>query len=438
MKNLYFSILLHILLGFIVFLAKPVMFIYPILIILYGIYFIISNKNKNNEVLIAAAYVSGAEVFMRMTEILVFYETGKYAVLLFMVLGLFYNGFNKLAFLYIIVLILLFPSIIITFLNFSNDLDLSKSIVFNLLGSIVLLISAIYTFNITINKKQLNKILLAFGLPLITMVVYVLLYQPTSKELFLNSESNHNTSGGFGPNQVSTMFGFGMLVFFILFLFLSKVFLQKIIYIALTVIFGYRCLLTFSRGGLIAGVLMVLALIFITYFNVNFVAKLKIKVLTIVLTLVGLLVFSYTIFVTDGMIFNRYTGKDAVGREKKSKLSGREDIAAAEFGLFLENPIFGIGVGRNKVEKAEIIGKEAASHNEITRLLAEHGILGFISFLFMFFIPLIFFSFNKNQLFLLPFFLFWLLTINHAALRIAAPAFVYALTLMKVNWNEEI
>jgi hypothetical protein len=29
---------------------------------------------------------------------------------------------------------------------------------------------------------------------------------------------------------------------------------------------------------------------------------------------------------------------------------------------------------------------------------------------------------------------FWLLTINHAAMRIAAPAFVYALALLKIRF----
>ncbi len=437
MKNFYFSILIHVLLGFIVFIAKPIMFLYPIIIVLLGLFYIINNKNKNNEVLIAAAYISGAEVFMRMTEILVFHETGKYSILIFMFLGLIYNGFSRNAFLYFVVLFLLIPGVIVAFLNYHYDVELQKSIVFNLLGPVALLVSSIYTFNRTVNAKQLNNILLAFGLPLISMVVYVLLYQPTNQELFLASESNHNTSGGYGPNQVSTMLGFGMFVFFSLFLFFSKSFFQKIIYLALALIMGYRSLLTFSRGGLIAGVLMIVGLIVITYFNVNFVAKIKIKIIAIALSLVGLVVFSYTVLVTDGMISNRYSGKDAKGREKISKLSGREDIAAAEYQLFLENPIFGIGVGRNKIEKAEIIGKEAASHNEITRLLAEHGSFGLVAFIFMFFIPILFFLNNKNQLFLVPFFLFWFLTINHAAIRIAAPAFIYALTLLKVSFVEE-
>jgi hypothetical protein len=37
----------------------------------------------------------------------------------------------------------------------------------------------------------------------------------------------------------------------------------------------------------------------------------------------------------------------------------------------------------------------------------------------------------------LSFLIFWLLTINHAAMRIAAPAFVYALSLLKVYYQKE-
>ena len=45
---------------------------------------------------------------------------------------------------------------------------------------------------------------------------------------------------------------------------------------------------------------------------------------------------------------------------------------------------------------------------------------------------LLYFRFRYLQKFLLCFLLFWLLTINHAAMRLAAPAFVYALSILKV------
>src|SRR5690606_392753 len=103
---------------------------------------------------------------------------------------------------------------------------------------------------------------------------------------------------------------------------------------------------------------------------------------------------------------------------------------------FLDNPIFGVGVGKNREERIEMTGIAAASHNEVTRLLAEHGMLGLFALLILVFVPLNLYPANKQNIFLLSFFFFWALTINHAAMRLAAPAFVYALSLLKVTFNE--
>ena len=44
---------------------------------------------------------------------------------------------------------------------------------------------------------------------------------------------------------------------------------------------------------------------------------------------------------------------------------------------------------------------------------------------------------DRTQIFALVFMVFWVLTINHAAMRIAAPAFGYALALLKVYFPKE-
>ena len=77
-------------------------------------------------------------------------------------------------------------------------------------------------------------------------------------------------------------------------------------------------------------------------------------------------------------------------------------------------------------------GKVILSHNEITRLLGEHGSFGVLILLILLSTPLILYLNNKHHIYLLCCLLFWLLTINHAAMRLAAPAFVYSLALMKI------
>jgi hypothetical protein len=73
-----------------------------------------------------------------------------------------------------------------------------------------------------------------------------------------------------------------------------------------------------------------------------------------------------------------------------------------------------------------------ASHNEITRLIGEHGFFGILALLLLFTVPLIALLGNKGNIYIIPFLLFWFLTLNHAAMRTAAPAFIYALSLLKV------
>jgi len=155
---------------------------------------------------------------------------------------------------------------------------------------------------------------------------------------------------------------------------------------------------------------------------------------------VSLSVWTYSVTQTGGLIENRYANKDARGREKEDRLGGREEIAKTELNMFLDNPILGIGVGRNKEYREEVTGIVAASHNEITRLLAEHGSFGIVAILILLITPLVLYFQNKYNFFVLSFYFFWLLTINHAAMRLAAPAFIYALSLLSVtfeNKNEE-
>lgn len=83
------------------------------------------------------------------------------------------------------------------------------------------------------------------------------------------------------------------------------------------------------------------------------------------------------------------------------------------------------------------MGYVAASHDEITRMLAEHGSLGIIGLMILFFTPIIYFLGNKQNLYLFCFLVFWFLTINHAAMRTASPSFIYALSMLKVRFDDE-
>ena len=162
----------------------------------------------------------------------------------------------------------------------------------------------------------------------------------------------------------------------------------------------------------------------------------KISFLIIFSILLTLATWSYTSSTTEGLINKRYANQDAKGREKESVLTGREGIIENEIDNFLKNPIFGIGVAKGYELRKIQTGFVSTSHNELTRMLAEHGSLGILGLFILFFTPVILYLDNKQNVYLFCFLAFWLLTINHAAMRLAAPAFIYALSLLKVKISD--
>jgi O-antigen ligase len=438
-QELYYLylILFHAFVGVLVFLMPFLSKLYTILILGYGTYYIIKNKNKNNEVLVMSAYVIGAEVLLRMTDGMLLNEFGKFSVMLFMLLGMVFSGFSKRVYMYWLFLVLLIPSIILTAVTADFELDIKEQIFFNITGPVCLGICAIYCYERKITFDRLKGVITAFCLPLVAIVVYLYLYTPSIRDVISSTQSNFETSGGFGPNQVSTILGLGIFVFFVQFLLNSKNKILALINAGFVLVFAFRGIVTFSRGGVMTAVAMIVLLLIVLYFQANFKTKPKIGLIIVLSFLAGLGVWGYSSVQTGGLINKRYANQDARGREKNTQLSGREDLMASEIQMFLDNPILGVGVGRNKIVRKQQTGIVSASHNEITRMLAEHGSLGLINLLILFFTPLFLFVNNRQNILAFSFLIFWLLTINHAAMRLAAPAFVYALSLLKVYTVEK-
>lgn len=437
-KNYLFLIAVHIALGVLVFVVPFVSKVYAMLILFGGIYFVVKTKNRNNEVLYAAAYIVGSEVFLRMTNGNPNHEFSKYGVMLFVTMGMFYSGFSKNAIPYWVFLFLLVPGVIIgtQTLNLTT-VDIRKTIAFNISGSLCLGFAALYCYNRKIKIEEINNLLLVMGLPIITCTMYLILYTPDLREALSGTGSNATTSGGFGPNQVATALGLGMFIFFARIILASRTKLLFFVNLILVLNISYRGLLTFSRGGMITGLVMIVILVLFSYKNSKYKGKVKLNYLLVIITITMSAIWIYTESQTGGLIGKRYNNQDALGRVKESRFTGREEIAATEINAFLENPFFGIGVAKGTEYRLEATGEVVASHNEITRLLAEHGSLGVAMLLILFFTPVFLYLDNKQNIYLFCFLAFWLLTINHTAMRTAAPSFVYALSLLKVRFQDE-
>lgn len=426
-------ILIHGIIALAVFVLPFLSKIYALLIPIVGFYIVSKRKNKNNEVLIVAAYMVGAEVLLRMTGGNFNNEYVKLSVIFFMLLGMIYSSFSTNAFIYWFFLILLIPGMLITATSTNIDVDVKKSLVFNLSGPLCLAICAIYMFQRKILFTDLQNIVIAMGLPIFSITVYLFLYNPSVRNVVTSTTSNFETSGGFGPNQVSTVLGLGIFIFFSQLILFSKSKKLMILNGILLILVSYRAVVTFSRGGVMTAIVMIFCLLVLMFYFSNEKGKSKFVLVFIVTGLMGTAIWTYTSLETGGLINKRYANKDAAGRLKKDRLGGREEIMDTEFKLFLDNPILGVGAGMGKELRKEVFNLEAASHNEITRMLSEHGLFGIFGLLILFVTPFVLYIHNKQHLYFFSFYLFWLLTINHAAMRTAAPAFVYALTLLSVK-----
>ena len=189
---------------------------------------------------------------------------------------------------------------------------------------------------------------------------------------------------------------------------------------------------------MMTGFTMILCLLLYVYINIKTFKRYKLLGFFVFMTVALLFTWIYTSNQTGGLIDKRYANKDAAGRVKESNLSGREEIWDSEIADFLDHPVFGIGVGKAlEIREEKSGGDIIASHSEVSRTIAEHGMMGIVALLIVLFTPIFLYLNNRQNVYMFSLLLFWLLTINHAAMRIAAPAFVYSLSLLKVYMDEE-
>lgn len=399
--------------------------------IVYFLIRVIRNGNKHDEVLLAAGYITGFEVFSRMTGGAFTYEFAKYSVIMFLVIGMIYRGFNRRSWPFTLYLVFLVPGILFSAINLNYETNVFSAISFNLSGPVCLGIAALYCYNRKMPVERLQGILLAVLLPIIAMAAYLYVYTPNIRDVLTGTQSNFAASGGFGPNQVATVLGLGAFILFTRFLYVKNPIINVIDLMLLSFV-GYRAIVTFSRGGVITGIVCAAAFLFFFYYRAN--AHRKVSLMPKVVLILGVLAFTwlYTSFSTSGLIDKRYANQDAAGREKADLTTGRAELINSELEAFYQFPLSGVGVGKIKELRLETTGRLSASHNEMTRILSEHGLFGLFALATLFFTPLLFRLRNRSNLFLFSFFLFWFLTINHSSMRIVAPAFIYGLTLISI------
>lgn len=426
---------LHAAIGILIYFNKSFATLYFFVAIFYFLYRVImvANTKKTFEILKACGYFVGFEVLMRATKGSISYEASKYLVILFMLIGMFYKGISGSAYPYFLYIMFLIPSIFVASTTLSFDANFRTNIAFVLSGPVCLGIAALFCYDKTLSYKQLNTVLLFILFPLLAHLMYNIFYTPNVKEIITNTASNTAASGGFGSNQVATVFGFGMFILAVRFFAKSPTLALKILNLFLFSVITFRALVTLSRGGVFAAIIAFLAFLIMYYGYVN---RRKRNELIMLFGLFSFGIFAiwlYSSTQTSGMLDKRYANEDSLGREKADITTGRSDLFINEIEGFISSPIFGIGSSRAKDQRIEDTGQGVISHNEVSRTLAEHGFFGIMILIILIFKPLYFRSQNKSNIYFYAFLALWFATINHSGMRIAAPAFIYALALLNVK-----
>lgn len=423
---------IHIIIGILIYIVRSFATVYFFGSILFFVIQIFRTGNRNNEALMAAAYMTGAEVLFRMTQAVPVYEAGKYSVIAFMLIGLVLSGTSRKSGIYWFYIFLLLPGILVAAMTLNLGTDVKKAVFFNLSGPICLGLAALYCVDRKLTYRQLSDLTKWILLPIMAMAIYITLGTPDLRESLRSTGANYAASGGFGPNQVATVLGLGMFVALVQLVVHSKNKLLLFIHLGITGFMLYKGIITFSRGGVLTGLIISAAFLVIYFAGSKGIARRR--MMTYLILLGGVLVgaAAYSSFQTNGLINKRYANQDAAGRLKSDITTGRAELLETELSAFYDNPLTGVGIGKIKEIREESTGIAAASHNEVSRLLSEHGILGLIILGILIIYPLVYRSKNRRNYLFFSALGFWFLTINHSSMRIAAPAFIYALCLLNV------
>ena len=311
----------------------------------------------------AAAYVCGSEVLWRMTGATLYWEFAKYAVSLILLVAAWRLGRGRYAALPLVYFALLLPGALITIEK--NPLGVAlNDLSFNLSGPLAITASVLFFSRIRFSLAQFRRLLLVGAAPITGASVVVWRGLARSANLTFGG-SNVTLSGGFAPNQVSSILGLGVLLI-ALFLLSGRTGIPAgAALIAVLLVFATQSAMTFSRGGLyLAGASLAVAAVSLA--RERAVRRRLVLGAALVAAVAGFVIVPRLLSFTGGAIASRFA---------ETSTTGRAEIVEADIDTWLNAPVFGVGPGRAKQNRGRFFRPEA-SHTEFTRLLAEHGLFG--------------------------------------------------------------
>jgi len=394
---------------------------HALLTLALGLYWILKDRIPER-VMYTCAYIVGSETLWRAGKAAVFWEYGKYSICLLLLLAMMkYKTARRLSFWPLLYFLLLVPSIL-ALPEFDRD-----GISFNLSGPLTLAITAFFFNQRDLRKSTLKNLLVFMIAPLAGLSFVATFFIIQADTITFVQYSMKSTSAGFGPNQVASALGLGALVaaYFAFIETGDKRLRQYMSTIAVWLL--AQSFLTFSRGG----VWTTLGALFVLFLFSLSKSVTRRRILRVSVTLAAF-------FILFWPILNDFTGGVLEARFLSTDPSKRDLIIKADWNAFLEHPGLGVGPGQSSWYHRTIF-RESQPHTEYSRLLAEHGILGLLSMAVLFHVSATRFlsrSSPEQRGFKVVFTTWAVLFMAHAAMRLAAPAFLFGLSGVRIVENE--
>jgi len=412
-------LLAHIGLAFLIDLSETTTMVHSVSMVVIGCFLI--TKRSPYGLIYFTAYVAGAEALWRASRSTLIYEYPKYVVSLFLILGLVRYGRiklrNKAILFYFLLLI---PSI------FMLDIIDRKDISYNLSGPLTLTLACFFFDGVELNRAQVKRILICLVAPIISTLVLATLGTAQAEEVtYLTVYHDKVTTAGLAANQMSSILGLGILVVFLSLLLFKDNNVSRTLRAMLVIWLAAQAFLTFSRGGIYAATVGVLAMLFFQLRDQ------RSRATILGLGLLVILIFVFLVF----PFLDRFTAGTLATRFRDTDTTGRTEIVLSDLIVFKNNYWLGVGPGGSFGYHAMFF-REANAHTEYTRLLAEHGLLGLMAMIILARIVWLRFvrKSSPGAMALIAAFTIWsLFFMAHSAMRMAAPALL--LGIAGANFN---
>lgn len=362
------TIAAHIPLGLVLYGFNLLALAHPLLVFLLGMYWAVNRRVRIEKVAAVVVYLAAVEVLWRMAQAPILWEFGKYASLLMMISALVVRRHWQIPKLPAIYFGFLLPSSFLTVIDFGIA-GAKEKLSFNLSGPLVLFVACWFFSYVRADWKKIRHLLLVVTIPLISIAVTTLFYTVTNPDIRFTGESNFAASGGFGPNQVSSILGLGVFACITCYLLFRNDLVSTVYIILMTILFAAQSVMTFSRGGIFSALGAAFAVLIFQMHNLSQGVKRLIPIIGAAFIFL-MLVFPY---------MNEFTGGKLQERFEERTTTKRIEIISSDMKLFLENPVFGVGLGESYFLRQRYLGYKAASHTEFSRMISEHGIFGILA-----------------------------------------------------------